>query len=734
MAQTTSELWKTIWKTENTKKEYAFDIDGVWCAADAETDHSADFELYSDFGFGNAARANLSLSLYADNIPRAAQINRYMRLSNGDQVSEWLPKGVFYANRRLSEDGYWTIEAFDPMRKAEVVWEPDQSWVFPMPMPEAVQHIADAMGVEIDSRTVLNDAYTIDYPASNQTMRQTLAWIAAAHGGNFVITDAGKLRLRSLVPVDSSCLATENSEIIIFDDDIEILVSSNATNVLEAAEGTNFDVGQDIVSATNNGKYKPVSRVTLWLDDENCLTAGNDTGFELVADCPYATQEMVDTLFAAFEGYEYQSYEAEEADIDPAFELGDGVTVDGMQSIIAQISDDGYGYPSLSAPGEAALDDGFPSDGPLVQVFNRKIAETYSVISKTAEAIEQKIVGLNGRMASAELTIDGFTVTTTNGDGTKTITLKNGIVTADAIAAGAVTADKIAANSITVDKLVLTDAITWDHLSDSLASDLSITDVNASNAASAVSAWTYPGTTYMNGNMLMTGTVRASILEGGTVNLLASNDYVVGTMSLAYTTTGYGLGITTRYGGIKIESAGNVWITANDGAQFIGLAYSEDGTWSYATFGEHLIPSPGATHDLGYGGYTWRNIYSSTGTITTSDANMKNSIEVLDERYLRLILWLLPKRYKMNNGTSDRYHVGFIAQDVWEGMELFGITDLEFAGFIRDVDAEGNEILMLRYEEFIGLLALALQDHEERLLKLEAVYDTQPNCERTPRD
>ena len=47
------------------------------------------------------------------------------------------------------------------------------------------------MGVEIDPRTKLNPAYTIDYPASDPesdtgdyySIRQELQWIAAAHAG-----------------------------------------------------------------------------------------------------------------------------------------------------------------------------------------------------------------------------------------------------------------------------------------------------------------------------------------------------------------------------------------------------------------------------------------------------------------------------------------------------------------------------------------------------------------------
>lgn len=226
MAQTTSALWKVLWRTPGTTREYKFDIAGTVYGPDVEVTHSVDNGLYEKFGIGNAATAKLTLSLFADTIPRAATIKRYIRLRNGEQVSEWLPKGIFYTNRRSEEDGYWTIEAFDAMRRAERPWEPRQSLVFPLSMPAAVSEFAQIMGVEIDPRTTLNPSYTIDYPASDPdsdngdyySIRQELQWIAAAHAGNWIVTDEGKLLLVPLlsIPEETNYLVTEYGDAITF--------------------------------------------------------------------------------------------------------------------------------------------------------------------------------------------------------------------------------------------------------------------------------------------------------------------------------------------------------------------------------------------------------------------------------------------------------------------------------------------------------------------------------------
>lgn len=221
MAQQTSELWKSLWRTQNTVREYRFFINDVEYGPEEEVEHSYSNGVFEDFGIGNAYTASLTLSLYADDVPRAATIKRYIRLRNGTQVSEWLPKGTFFTNTRSDDDGYWTIEAYDSMRKAEVVWTPDQSLEFPLSMPAAADEFARILGVELDQRTVLNTNYTIDYPANDYTIRNELCFIAAAHGGNWIITDENKLYLVPLLsaPAETNYLVEEYGDAITFGGD-----------------------------------------------------------------------------------------------------------------------------------------------------------------------------------------------------------------------------------------------------------------------------------------------------------------------------------------------------------------------------------------------------------------------------------------------------------------------------------------------------------------------------------
>ena len=310
-----------------------------------------------------------------------------------------------------------------------------------------------------------------------------------------------------------------------------------------------YYVGGDITSFSDNGKYKPISRVTLLVDDENSLTAGDDTGMEVIASCPHATQPMVNALLQTMKGYQYQAYEAGAANIDPAAELGDGVTVGGIYSPLSKLSDDGRGYAGISSPGEAEMEDEYPAGGYIAQEFNRKIAETRSLITKTSEAIMLKVEGIDGKYTEVKTTLDGLTVTdasgTTkiNGSSIKT----DNLYVAAANIKGTLTADQIQTGSIRV----------GDLKDGSNYATKTYVDNNAGLSASEVDNAI---ATYIDST-----SITAQKLRGQTVELLANSNTAVGSLEIAYTTTGIGLGIKTTYGGIQIQAAGNLFLSAGTG-------------------------------------------------------------------------------------------------------------------------------------------------------------------------
>lgn len=310
-----------------------------------------------------------------------------------------------------------------------------------------------------------------------------------------------------------------------------------------------YFVGQDMTSFSDNGKYKPISRVTLLLDDEKSLTAGDDTGMEITASCPHATQAMVNALLQKMKGYQYQAYEAGAANIDPAAELGDGVTVGGIYSPLSKLSDDGRGYAGISSPGEAEMEDEYPSGGYITQEFNRKVAETRSLITKTSEAIMLKVEGIDGKYTEVKTTLDGLTISDASGTTKiKGSSIETSTLYVDAAnISGKLTANQIQASSISVGDLKDGSSYATKTYVDSNAG------LSANEVDNAIA-------TYIDST-----SITAQKLRGQTVELLANSNTAVGSLEIAYTTTGIGLGIKTTYGGIQIQAAGNLFLSAGTG-------------------------------------------------------------------------------------------------------------------------------------------------------------------------
>lgn len=277
-----------------------------------------------------------------------------------------------------------------------------------------------------------------------------------------------------------------------------------------------YFVGRDMISAADKGKYKPVSRITLLLDDTNCITAGDDTGLELTASCPHATQTMVDTLLQSLKGYQYHAFEVADANLNPAAELGDGVTANGLYGVLSQLSDDGSGYSSFSATGEATLEDEYPAAGPLEQKVTRQFTETRSLITKTSEEIRLEVsnelqqlsssiqISLDnislkvednakGLSQTVRLAADGLTIT--NASGSK-LTIDGGQIKAASIETSA-----FKAGSITADKLSITGAITFGDLDSNTQSSINSAQNTASSAYNyAANAYSYAGNAYTLAN------------------------------------------------------------------------------------------------------------------------------------------------------------------------------------------------------------------------------------------
>lgn len=223
--QTTSDLWRALYRA-GARTEYRVEINGESFGQEHIADLTVSAALFASsvFEVGACVSAQLELELWdVGTIARNAEIRVYVRLTDGAQTSEWLPYGVYFIDTRATVPELGTVEltCYDAMLKAEqVFWTGEggtDTW--PRKMAAVVATICTRMGVELDERTVLR-SYNVEFP-NDLTMREILGYIAAAHGGCWIMTPAGKLRLVRLdrLAAETSYLVDEHGDAITFGGD-----------------------------------------------------------------------------------------------------------------------------------------------------------------------------------------------------------------------------------------------------------------------------------------------------------------------------------------------------------------------------------------------------------------------------------------------------------------------------------------------------------------------------------
>ena len=223
---TTSALYKRLLRDEHHRKEFKAHIAGMDYLQDQLIDLETHGGVFDQPDIGNCVSRQIDLTLRAPgSIPKGAKIQVFARLTLGQEVSEWIPKGVFYfANRKTDKRiGRMEVHGYDAMRRTGETWLTPaydrRNW--PMPPMEAARDIAARIGVELDPRTVLDSAFPVPYPVDENgdlAMDDILSGLAVSNAGNWIITDEGKLLLLRLgdIPPETFYLVDEFGDAITF--------------------------------------------------------------------------------------------------------------------------------------------------------------------------------------------------------------------------------------------------------------------------------------------------------------------------------------------------------------------------------------------------------------------------------------------------------------------------------------------------------------------------------------
>lgn len=127
--------------------------------------------------------------------------------------------------------------------------------------------------------------------------------------------------------------------------------------------------------------------------EEVIYEAGNTNGRTLEIKNPFGSQEMAENILADIQGYQYQPLTADGALLDPAAEMGDGVTVNGVYTgIFERHTNFGRLMASnISAPTDQEIEHEFAVESPTDRQYTRFVQQTRSMLKITNLAITAEV-------------------------------------------------------------------------------------------------------------------------------------------------------------------------------------------------------------------------------------------------------------------------------------------------------------------------------------------------------
>mgnify|MGYP002514754313 CR=1 FL=1 len=658
-----------------------------------------------------------------------------------------------YSDKPTADRSYRDVVAYDSM--FDIINADVASWynslTFPMQLKTFRDSFFDYFGIDQEEVALVNDAMTVEKTIEPSVLsgKDVLQSICQINGCFGHIGRDGKMQYVFLNAIMGGLYPSNNIypayDLYPMRPNINVLSKGlyvepptyedymvKPIDKLEIREKEG-DIGV-IVGSGNNA----------YVVEDNFLVYGKSTDDLTV---------IANNMLSVIDGLEYRPFDARLVG-NPCFEVGDMVRLNTKHQII-----DSYVL-QRTLSGVQCLRDDFSAEGEEYQsekvndiqtdikqlkgksnTLERTVEETRSTIAdvekglseitQTADAIRLEVADNTGKISTIEQDIDSITQTVE--DNKKELSSR---------------IDQTVSNiSLTVNNGDSTAGIVITLINE----DGSTSEVTGTIDMTGLVTFTdllTQGQTVINGSNITTGQINCDLLNGGTINGQVyhseTTDYTVDIRNGKIKTTLLYLIEPKSTGGyipgiVKLNSDQSevtnaihfyddetviekqLFITSGSGGTSTVYPYCSIYGAGRAYFDGAICPDGDEEHPCGSDGYKWSQVYAKKDTINTSDKNKKNNINPISDKYEQLFFEIKPVTYMFNNG--DRVHIGAISQDVEESMKSLEISDIEFAGFCKDVkkkshidengkcieivdlDENGNEQYNygLRYGEFIML-------------------------------
>ena len=140
-------------------------------------------------------------------------------------------------------------------------------------------------------------------------------------------------------------------------------------------------------------QFDSYSKVIINIDENTQITAGNNYGRTLEFDCPYGTQVMANQILAKLRGFQYQPATATGALLDPAAEMGDGISARdvyfGLYSRERDFSK--LMAADIGAPYDEEINHEYKFETPQQRKYKREMGDVRATLSIESDRITAEV-------------------------------------------------------------------------------------------------------------------------------------------------------------------------------------------------------------------------------------------------------------------------------------------------------------------------------------------------------
>ena len=652
--------------------------------------------MTSPLSVGNCNAASLNLSILTDDeiIPGSTGVI-WGRLMDEENVSEWKEFGTFFIDQReTSFEGLVTVECYDAMLKTnqDYIAEGDITGTWPKTMKSVVEEVAYRIGVGIDPRTRIRTGsdYVVPYP-SGKTMAQVLGYIGACHGGNWIITEENLLRLVPLVTAPDETFH-------IIDEDYHKITTSDGYRLAYKEQETFHAV----LPAPSGELPDSIIPRTFYITDDNGNRVVTPEGYFLIWDTAenavkiYADESLINIPVVCGQ-----------------IDTGPMLTVTKVEmsneSSEAFVAGEDTGT-TLKIESNPYATQGICND--LYQAFCGLVYFPYeatkSLYDPAVELGDQVIIGdiVQSVVYAMNLSYDHNFRADLEAPNSEEFTSEYPYLSQFEKLEGQIGENKEELEKVTV-RVERTEESLTAEISRAKGEESRISQyvdsitLSVSNGSTSSTISLRAGSTVISSSRIsFSGYVEFSDLSSSGMTTISGDNITTGTINVSLVSlVGKGGGFTSAQGYDGIRTT--------EGAKMYG---SDSSFYFIATNSGVRMQSSGTSF------YCSANEIRASAAITeSSDRNLKNSVQYDLERYQSFFMALKPAFFKFNDGTSDRLHCGYIAQEVEDAITGAGFTTKDFAGLVinrRFAEDDNSEIVTeygLRYSEFIALNTFMVQ-------------------------